>query len=70
MFGVRALVVQPLRINQTESVPRVEYTAREGVHRPAVGFIDGAQGGEADTLRFETRKHPSQVVSCLLRFYF
>ena len=50
MFGVRALVLQPLRIDQAKSIPRVEYTAREGVHRPAVGLADGAQGGEADTL--------------------
>lgn len=70
MSGVRALVLQPLRIDQAKSIPRVEYTACQGVHCPAIGLIDGAQGGEADTLRLETRKHPSQVVSCSLSFYF
>ena len=50
MFGVRALVLQPLRIDQAKSIPRVEYAAREGVYRPATGLVDGAQGGEADTL--------------------
>jgi serine/threonine protein kinase len=68
VFGVRALVLQPLRIDQAKSVPRVEYTAREGVHRSAIGLVDGAQGGEVDTLRSETRKHPSQVVSYSLSF--
>lgn len=68
MPGVRALVLQPLRIDQAKSIPRVEYAAREGVHRPAIGLIDSAQGSEADTLRFETRKHPSQVVSYLRSF--
>jgi hypothetical protein len=70
VFGVRALVLKPLRIDQAKSVPRVEHTARKGVHRSAIGLVDGAQGGEVDTLRSETRKHPSQVVSRSLRFYF
>jgi len=69
MFGVRALVLKPLRIDQAKSIPRVEHTARKGVHCTAVGLVDGAQRGEADTLRPETRKHPSQVVSRSLGFY-
>ena len=50
VFGVRALVLQPLRIDQTKSIPRCEHAAREGVRRTAAGLIDGAQGGKADTL--------------------
>jgi hypothetical protein len=64
--GVRALILQPLRIDQTKSIPRVEYTAREGFHRPATGLLNGTQGGKADTLRFEAGKYPSQIVSYTL----
>lgn len=39
--GVRALVVQPLRADQTKPIPRVEHTAREGVYCPTVGLVDG-----------------------------
>lgn len=56
---LRIAVIEPVRIDQTESVPRLEHTARQGVYGAAFGCSDNFEGRPPHPLRSQTRKYPS-----------
>jgi hypothetical protein len=65
MSRLRVVVVESVRTDQAEPVPRPQHSTCEGLYRPASRRFDRLEGSQAHSLRSEARKYSSEIVSRL-----